>query len=267
MNELRSFTFNEQQQIRTTEKDGEVWFFASDVCAVLEIGNITDAMARLDQDEKSTFDSIEGGLPRHIISESGLYSLVLGSRKPKAKEFKRWVTHEVIPAIHKTGSYSAVKPTQSGLLSAAFVGLAQVAAQLETHETQLAAHTTALAAIETHLSRGFRSERKDTHTESTPEEGGALISTVLYDTAADKILHSLDPDNLVIPSPAALARKYGCSKGHANDIIKIAKVGLLPAYLKYSLTWSDLYYKVASHPEHLREAALKALLRGKGLQA
>ena len=109
MNDLQIFNY-EANEIRTVLKDGEPWFVARDVCNVLEVGNTTDAVARLEEDE---FDSIEvtDSLGRKqrtlIVSESGLYSLILGSRKPEAKAFKRWITHEVIPAIRKTGAYSA----------------------------------------------------------------------------------------------------------------------------------------------------------------
>ena len=86
--------------------DDEPWFVAADVCRALEIGNPSDALRRLDDDERqTTLVLIEGGYGAksekevNIVSESGLYSLVLGSRKPEAKEFKRLITHEVIPSI------------------------------------------------------------------------------------------------------------------------------------------------------------------------
>jgi|WetSurMetagenome_2_1015567.scaffolds.fasta_scaffold05027_12 prophage antirepressor-like protein len=107
------------KEVRTVSIDGEPWFVAKDVIAILDIGNVTDALSRLDEDEKG-FDSIDtlGGIQEmSIITESGLYSLTLGSKKPEAKPFKRWVTHDVIPAIRKTGSYS--KPmTQAEIIAA-----------------------------------------------------------------------------------------------------------------------------------------------------
>ena len=99
-------------QVRSTLIDGEPWFVAADVCRALEIDQVTNAVRKLDDDEKrSTLISIKGGKGAvstkevNIISESGLYSLVLGSRKPEAKAFKRWITHEVIPSIRKHGVY------------------------------------------------------------------------------------------------------------------------------------------------------------------
>jgi prophage antirepressor-like protein/mRNA-degrading endonuclease toxin of MazEF toxin-antitoxin module len=101
--------FNYQgNQVRTVLKDGEPWFVATDVCMILEIDNPSQALTRLDADERNTIILNEGiGNPtKSIVSESGLYSLVLSSRKPEAKAFKRWITHDVIPQIRKTGSYS-----------------------------------------------------------------------------------------------------------------------------------------------------------------
>lgn len=93
--------------------DGEPWFVAADVCKALEIVNPSDALSRLDPDEKMTLDSTDshsgkrGGAQRYnVINEPGLYTLVLGSRKQEAKAFKRWVTHYVIPAIRKHGMYA-----------------------------------------------------------------------------------------------------------------------------------------------------------------
>ena len=111
-NKLMTFENAAFGKIRTLTIDGEPWFVAVDVCRALEIGNPTDAMRRLDADER-TLVSIEGasnGLPVNAVNEPGLYTLILGSRKPEAKAFKRWITHEVIPTIRKTGAYSTRKP-------------------------------------------------------------------------------------------------------------------------------------------------------------
>lgn len=107
MNELTVFNNEEFGEIRTITIDGEPWFVAADVCGALEIRNPTDAMRRLDADER-TLVSIEGasnGLPVNAVNEPGLYTLILGSRKPEAKAFKRWVTHDILPTIRKTGGY------------------------------------------------------------------------------------------------------------------------------------------------------------------
>ena len=93
--------------------EGEPWFVAADVCRALGIGDSRTATARLDADEKGAvlIRTLGGEQKVTIISESGLYALVLSSRKPEAKAFKRWITHEVIPSIRKTGGYIAGQET------------------------------------------------------------------------------------------------------------------------------------------------------------
>ena len=106
MNELKVFTNEECGEIRAMKRDGEAWFVAVDVCKALDIGNPSQAVKRLDEDERCTLISNEGR-QMNIVSESGLYSLVLSSRKKEAKTFKRWITHEVLPEIRKTGGYNS----------------------------------------------------------------------------------------------------------------------------------------------------------------
>lgn len=108
MNELMIFNNPEFGEVRTVDIDGEPWFVVADVCRALELGNSRQAMTRLDEDEKGVIstDTPGGKQEVSIVNEPGLYSLVLGSRKPEAKAFKRWITHEVIPSIRKTGSYT-----------------------------------------------------------------------------------------------------------------------------------------------------------------
>ena len=92
------------QQVRVFDVAGEPWFAAVDVCGILEVGNPTQALSRLDDDERTLISN--EGRDINAVSEPGLYALVLGSRKPQAKPFKRWVTHEVLPAIRRTGTYA-----------------------------------------------------------------------------------------------------------------------------------------------------------------
>lgn len=109
---LSTFVSDQFGSIRTLNIDGEPWFVAADVCRALGLEQTHKALHRLDSDEVGGGIKIphpqspEKTIEVSIVSESGLYSLVLASRKPEAKAFKRWITHEVIPAIRKTGAYA-----------------------------------------------------------------------------------------------------------------------------------------------------------------
>lgn len=119
-NEIQKFDFKGAPLRTLTDKAGEPWFVAKDVCAILEISNPSDALKRLDDDDRSKFNLGRQG-ETNIVNEAGLYVLVLGSRKPEAHEFKRWVTHEVLPSIRKHGGYMAgqerMTPEQMALAS------------------------------------------------------------------------------------------------------------------------------------------------------
>ena len=104
MNELQIFKNEEFGEIRTAKQGDEVLFIAVDVCKALDIKNVTQALSRLDGDERSMLNIGRQG-DTNAVNEYGLYSLVLSSRKPTAKAFKRWVTHEVLPTIRKNGGY------------------------------------------------------------------------------------------------------------------------------------------------------------------
>lgn len=107
MNELQIFNNEEFGDIRTVTIGNEPWFVASDICKALDLSNPTMAMERLDDDEKSKLNLGLSGGATNCVNEYGLYSLVLASRKKEAKDFKRWITHEVLPSIRKNGGYIA----------------------------------------------------------------------------------------------------------------------------------------------------------------
>ena len=114
--DIKVFSNDTFGSIRTIMRDNDPWFVAADVCRALEINNNRDAISRLDDDEKKTValtDGNRGNPNTTIINEPGLYSLVLGSRKPEAKAFKRWITHDVIPSIRKNGAYIMGQETLS----------------------------------------------------------------------------------------------------------------------------------------------------------
>lgn len=118
MNELQVFNNNEFGQIRTVFMDGEPWLVGKDVAIALGYSNTKDALAKhVDQEDKggSQIATPSGVQQMTIINESGLYSLVLSSKLPGARKFRRWVTSEVLPSIRKTGGYNLPKDFPSAL--------------------------------------------------------------------------------------------------------------------------------------------------------
>ena len=135
MNQLQVFNNQAFGQVRTMMIDGSPWFVAKDVCECLDINNSRQALARLDSDEKNSVilnDGTPGNPEKGIVNEYGLYSLVLSSRKPSAKAFKRWITHEVIPAIRKHGAYMTGETLEQALTSPDF--LIRLATELKTEQ-------------------------------------------------------------------------------------------------------------------------------------
>lgn len=134
-NSLRVFNNEEFGTIRTVMIDGEPWFVGKDVAEALGYTNPRDALSKhVDDEDKNTVairDGIRGNPNVTVINESGVYSLILSSKLPNAKKFKRWVTAEILPSVRQTGSYSA-KP-----MTLAEQALAQ-AQILVDHEKQLA---------------------------------------------------------------------------------------------------------------------------------
>lgn len=130
MTAVQPFVFPEtSQQVRTIIIDGEPWFVATDVAAVLELGNVHSSLSALDDDEKGlhSMETPRGQQEFATVSEPGLYSLILRSRKPQAKAFRRWVTHEVLPSIHRTGSYAVDAAAVGAGLSVTVQALAELA--------------------------------------------------------------------------------------------------------------------------------------------
>lgn len=108
MSEVQIFQNQQFGSVRTVVLNKEPWFVVADACRALEIANARDALARIDDDEKDVVPIYTpGGLQKmNVVNEPGLYALVLGSRKPEAKVFRRWITHEIIPTIRKHGMYA-----------------------------------------------------------------------------------------------------------------------------------------------------------------
>lgn len=123
MNQITPFVF-EGHAVRVVTVDDEPWFIAGDVCRHLDLANVGQAIASLDDDEKSSItiaDGTPGNPNKAVITESGLYSLILRSRKSEAKAFKRWITHEVIPSIRKRGGYLTPEAAEKALTDPDFI--------------------------------------------------------------------------------------------------------------------------------------------------
>lgn len=149
MTDIQLFSF-EDREVRTLMIDGNPWWVAKDVCAILEISNERDAYGRLDVADVGTTDVRSGGQMRamKIVNESGLYDLVLDSRKPQAKAFRKWITSEVIPSIRKTGSYVAAPLSPAEMLLAQAQQLVDQERRLAGMEVEVKEVTSKVAAIE-----------------------------------------------------------------------------------------------------------------------
>lgn len=189
------FTFPETaQHVRSVMIDTEPWWVARDVADVLELGNMHSSLALLDEDEKGVH-SVEtpgGAQNAAIVSEAGLYSLILRSRKPQAKAFKRWITHEVLPSLRATGSYSIQPPaprlpdltTPQGVLALAqeftrtAEQLVEADRRLKELEPKALAHDTLMAAQEG--DRLVRQAAKELGWKETDLRGFLLDEHLIY---------------------------------------------------------------------------------------
>jgi prophage antirepressor-like protein len=110
-NNLVPFAFGDHLVRMKTDDKGEPWFVAKDVCDVLGLGHVSNSLSKLEEDEKLIVKLLQSGQEREmwLINESGLYTLIIRSNKPEAREFRKWITSEVLPSIRKTGTYSLQK--------------------------------------------------------------------------------------------------------------------------------------------------------------
>lgn len=115
MTDIQKFTNDEFGTIRVADRNGEAWFVAKDVCKALGLGRQQDSTRYLDADEKGEclVNTTSGDQQMVIVSEPGFYKLVMKSRKPEAKAFQRWVTHEVLPSIRKQGGYMTARADET----------------------------------------------------------------------------------------------------------------------------------------------------------
>lgn len=137
MDELQKVFNYGELQVRTVLKDEDIWFVARDVCDAIEID--LSQTRRLDDDEKGlhSIQTLGGTQKVAVVNEAGLYSLILGSRKHEAKQFKRWITHEVIPSIRKHGTYMTPETIEQVLLNPDTI--IKIATQLKEEQSKRAA--------------------------------------------------------------------------------------------------------------------------------
>lgn len=198
--QMKTFTFD-NAQVRTLLVDGEPWWVAADVCAALGINDTRKSVGYLDEDERTTspvIDSLGRAQETFIINEPGLYSLILRSRKPQAKAFKRWVTHEVIPTIRKTGSYGVAREMTK---------LEALRAAIESEEGRLAAEARAVEA-----------EHKAAELEPAARAWDVMASTK-GDYSLRDAAYILNRDPGICTGPRLL-------KGHLADFAMIDRRGI-----------------------------------------
>lgn len=136
---LQPFEFKGNQLRILTDKQGGSWFVAKDVCNILGLSNTAVTIKALDEDELSNSyitDSLGRKQTSFIISEPGLYKLIMRSRKPEAKEFQRWVSHEVLPSIRKHGAYMTEPTLEQAITNPDF--LIRLATELKTEKQKRA---------------------------------------------------------------------------------------------------------------------------------
>ena len=139
-NQITPFDFNGTNVRTVTDEAGEPWFVLKDVCDVLDITNPRNAAARIASADKGVraMDTPGGTQNVTVVNESGLYDVILDSRKPQAREFRRWVTSEVIPSIRKTGAYGTPVMTGKELMAAALIEAESTIKELEQKATEMA---------------------------------------------------------------------------------------------------------------------------------
>lgn len=228
-------------QVRTTIVEGEPWFVAKDVCAILQIRNNRDALARLDADERGVVltDTLGGKQSLQAVNEYGLYSLVLGSRKPEARDFKRWITHDVIPSIRKHGGYLTPEKVEEALLN-----------------------PDTIIRLATELKRE-RAEKERLKLE-TARQAEVIEEQAERLTYLDEILRSKDTLNIT-----QIAADYGMTARSLNRILRDAGIQkrsggqwiLCAKYLRKGLT------KSVTHSITLEDGGTKTVMHTRWTQA
>lgn len=225
MQSLQNIFSFQEKQVRVVVKDGEPWFVAKDVCTILEIANSRDAVSRLDEDEKDAVgltDTIGRQQTMTVVSESGLYGLVMNSRKAEAKDFQRWVRKEVIPSIRKHGAYMTPETIEKTLSDPDFIiGLAT--RLKEEQQARIAAETKALVLEQ----RVAEYEPKITYLDQILQSKDTVTITQIakdYGMSGQKLNQILNEEGVQYKQNGQwlLYRKYhdkGYTKSYTVDVV------------------------------------------------
>lgn len=217
-NEVQIFSFEGVAEVRTVEIDGEPWFVAGDVCRALGISDVSTALSRLNEADTGSTRVRSGNQNRNvkIVNESGLYDLVLDSRKPEAKSFRRWVTAEVLPTIRKTGG--------------AYVALGSQA------ELDFSNPDTALDALERALEIAREQRAKIAELEPKAETGDAFAEYGWSRTAMrTEVMREHDLGGMSVPEFNRLLMKLEITQEHPSNLKGYT---FTPEYR----SWTDQYF-------------------------
>ena len=196
MNEMQIFKNEKFGKLHIVERNSEPWFFTKDICDILNLGNPRSSVALLDADEKGVhiMDTPGGRQEVSIVSEPGMYSLVLKSRRPEAKEFKRWITHEVIPSIRKHGAY-ATPATIDNIINDPDFGI-RLLQELKAERDKSAELT---AKIEADKPKVEFAEALETSTNSiTVKQLSVLLAQRGCDTGEKRLFNELREDGFLL---------------------------------------------------------------------
>jgi len=212
--------------IRVTGTYEDPWFVASDVCECLGISNSRDAVSKLDEDEKgvASTDTLGGVQETLIVNESGLYGLIFASRKPEAKEFKRWVRKEVLPSIRLTGGY--VKNFDKFMSHRMFGDLKQQALEHVTNQYYL--------IFKHHVTRLVRDELVS----GEVALGEKILSHI------QKIWFSYYPNSDGVPVPLPMSKRKAQPSMYVKKGRPVAEL---------TAQWKMMYKHVTNPPESLED--------------
>lgn len=241
MGEIKLFEKKEFGAVRIVIRNGNPWFVAKNVCECLELGNVTEALRGLDDDEKVQLETNiinpeVGGRGTLLISEAGLYSLILRSRKPEAKAFKRWVTHDILPSIRKHGLY-ATEEVVDRILDDPDFGITLLQRYKFEREQRQLAEAQRDEAIRTKAEIGSRREATAMNTASVLSKQNDKLRTEIGDSRTWKQVKALPWFlEVFIDVPAAYSvagrklSELSCRLGYEIREVEDTRYGIVKAY-------------------------------------